>query len=87
MQHYIDYVMLCSSAHLAQTHETYFQHARKALLCSWLLLLATLAAFIHAFVPGWFTSTASTLAAHVVRTVAVRNQRGTTPDGAPMKAH
>ena len=52
-----------------------------------MLLLATLAAFIHAFVPGWFTSTASTLAAHVVRTVAVRNQRGTTPDGAPMKAH
>ena len=80
------------SAHLRATGETYGQHAREALCCSWWLLCAALAALIHALVPGCFTNTASSLAAHVVAAVAARRKQqqhhsGVTPEGAPMKAH
>ena len=87
MERYFERVHDASVAHLAQTRETYAQHAFEALTCSWWLLCAAIAAFIHAFVPGVFTSTASSIAAHIVRSVAARHQRGVMPDDAPKMAH
>ena len=82
----VHHVEVAGQAHLAQTNESYWQHGLEALCCAWWLLVAACAALVHAAVPGVFTNTASSLAAHVVRSVAARHHRGTKPD-APTKAH
>ena len=45
--------------HPASTGETYGQHCRRALRVSWTLAAASMAAVVHALVPGLFTTRAS----------------------------
>ena len=45
--------------HPASTGETYGQHCRRALRVSWTLAAASMAAVVHALVPGLFTPRAS----------------------------
>ena len=45
--------------HPASTGETYGQHCRRALRVSWTLAGASMAAVVHALVPGLFTTRAS----------------------------
>ena len=45
--------------HPASTGETYGQHCRRALQVSWTLAGASMAAVVHALVPGLFTTRAS----------------------------
>ena len=45
--------------HPASTGETYGQHCRRALRVSTTLAVTSMAAFVHALVPGLFTTRAS----------------------------
>ena len=45
--------------HPASTGETYGQHCRRALRVSWTLAAASMAAVVHALVPGLCTTRAS----------------------------
>ena len=45
--------------HPASTGETYGQHCRRALRVSTTLAVASMAAFVHALIPGLFTTRAS----------------------------
>ena len=48
-----------SKSHLVNANENYFQHMVIALKISFQLLLAAYMAFIHAFLPSIFTTSAS----------------------------
>lgn len=60
--------------HPAAMGETYSQHCIAALLVALRLFAASLAACIHAFVPGVFQSTASSIAASVAEGVKRRKR-------------
>lgn len=56
--------------HPAQVHESYLQHAATAAWIGVNMAVGSIAAFVHAVVPGLFTHTASSIAAHVVQLAA-----------------
>jgi hypothetical protein len=51
--------MLSYQKHLEKSKTTYVEHAKWALVAGGSLLLASLASFIHAVYPGWFTGTSA----------------------------
>ena len=61
-------------AHPAAMGESYVRHAMNALHVAGLMAVGACAAFVHAWVPGWFTTTASDAAARVVDAVNSRRR-------------
>jgi len=59
--------------HPRQVNETYFEHGRFALSYALKLLLASLAAIVHALVPSLFEKTASTIVAELHQKTHNRN--------------
>lgn len=46
-------MFLGSKNHLKESQCSYFEHMKFALYAGWLLFIASIASFIHAFVPGF----------------------------------
>jgi hypothetical protein len=65
--------------HPADVNETYFQHWRQAIWTGTNMILAGLAAIVHGFIPGVFTTTASDFARLVVNNVDARKDRAPKP--------
>ena len=56
--------------HPASAGETYFQHARRAIIMGFRMLGAGLVAFIHALIPGLFTTKAGDTAIEVAEEIS-----------------
>lgn len=61
-----------SQTHLAAAGETWFAHMRFALGISGLLFAASIAALVHAFVPAWCTTSASSIISRLSGLMAER---------------
>ena len=66
------FIMLSSKRHLNQVGEGYFSHMHVALIYFLSLSLATVAVLIHAFVPGLFKSTASSICREIISSTTER---------------
>lgn len=62
------------TAHPSEVGETYAQHWLEAMTISGKMGLGALAAMVHAFCPGFFQTTASSLAHDVVSSVVARRR-------------
>jgi len=56
--------------HPASVGETYFQHAGRAMIMGLRMFGAGLAAFVHAFIPGLFTTKAGDVAIEVAEEIS-----------------
>jgi hypothetical protein len=65
--------------HPKSVDESYLEHASVAIFYSIKLFLASVACFVHAFLPFLFKSTASSMSRHVVRDVD-RRVKGASPN-------
>ena len=65
----------CFREHPMSVGETYLQHCVAALAISWQFSRAAIAAFVHAFLPCWFQSTATGIAKEIIASVASRQKR------------
>ena len=58
--------------HLKQTNETYFQHFKESINISYKLLKASSFAFIHAFYPDIYQTSASNICRDIIKNVDQR---------------
>jgi hypothetical protein len=65
----------CFWKHPQSVNETYLQHCAAALAICLQLGFASFAAFVHAFLPCCFESTASNIAGAITKSVALRQKR------------
>ena len=56
--------------HPASVGETYFKHAGRAIIMGFRMLEAGLVAFIHAIIPGFFTTKAGDIAIEVAEEIS-----------------
>ena len=68
---------LIKTTHLKDTNESYFQHMKVSLNISYLLLIGSMAAAIHAVLPWIFYKTASNINYKVAALRLKRNINGT----------
>ena len=87
MVHYISWFFRSFTEHPATVNQTYFQHFFFAMRFAVLLIVAGLAALIHAIIPALFAHTASQIVGRLHRQIEVRHQtERRTNEAAPKSA-